>query len=127
MGSVHKAACQCGFETKVVVGGAMQNFEEDSRFPFHCEHCGLVEANIAKLISKSMSSNTQADTEDAPTCPKCGNVNIRQYGKPPVSTQSDRHSKTLQAWGFTANSEGNLCPACKQMTLVFGSAHLLFD
>ena len=104
----------------------MQGFSENSTFPYYCQHCGLVGANIAKLITQSVSS-TPSNTNKA-TCPKCGNTNIDQYGKPPASIPSNKKEfPALQAWGFKANGRGNLCPACKQMTLDFHSSHVRYD
>lgn len=127
MGSVHNASCQCGFETKVVVGGSMATFQDDSRFPYYCGHCGMVEANISKLISQGTASATQSNADDAPACPKCGNKNIFQYGKPPVSMSLAKDRVAIQAWDFKANREGHFCPSCKQMTLAFNGIHILFD
>lgn len=66
----HQATCHCGFNTQITVGGTMSNFLEDSRFPFYCEHCGLVEVNTALTTA---------------VCPNCGSAGIAQYGRPPVS------------------------------------------
>lgn len=131
MASEHKATCKCGFEKMINVGGLMSGFHQDSRFPFYCQHCGLVEANIANFVNNSMSdpsSIAQDKILSATTCPHCGNTCIDQYGKPPASIPSkNKQTPTLQAWGFRANKEGNLCPACKEMTLVFHHANVLFD
>lgn len=130
MASIHLAKCKCGFNKKITVGGVMSGFYEHSRFPFYCQHCGLVEANIAQLIGKSTtgpSSDKQCEDRKMPTCPNCGNQHIDQYGRPPASVPTNNQDKTLQAWGFHANREGNLCPACKEMTLVFHSASILLD
>jgi len=108
----------------------MSSYHEDSRFPFYCQHCGLVEANIAEFIGKSMadaSSSNNTEIQNAPICPLCGNTHIDQYGKPSASIPSKNQTRTLQAWGFEANKEGNLCPACKEMTLVFHHSHILSD
>jgi hypothetical protein len=130
MSSEHKAICKCGFTKILTVGGMMGSFREDSRFPFYCQHCGLVEANIAKFIGNNhaeTSSINQNEIPSAPTCPHCGNAHIDQYGKPPASFASKKQARTLQAWRFDANKEGNLCPVCKEMTLVFHHAHREID
>ena len=130
MGAEHKATCKCGFEKTIHVGGMMSGIQEDSRFPFYCQRCGLVEANIAKFRGKSIAeplSIKQDEAQSTPTCPHCGNAHIDQYGKPPASVPTKKQTKTLQAWGFHANGEGNLCPACKNMTLVFHHAGILYD
>ena len=112
MSSIHKARCHCGFNTEVTVGGLMNSFKTRAYFPYYCEPCGMVSANIALQV---------------PICPKCGSSEINQYGKPPVSIPSDSRANTLCAWNYAANAEGNLCPSCKQMTLVFHDSHLLSD
>ena len=130
MASEHKAICKCGFSKTINVGGMMGGFRDDSRFPFYCQHCGLVEANIAKFIGKSMadpSSIKQSASQSVPVCPQCGSLHIDQYGRPPASISSKKQTPTLQAWGFHANREGNLCPACKEMTLVFHHSHMHYD
>ena len=48
MGSIRNVACPCGFKAPVTVGGSMRHFHEDSRFPFYCETCGIVDVNVAK-------------------------------------------------------------------------------
>lgn len=130
MASVHKADCSCGFSKEVIVGGSMQNFTEDSRFPFYCQKCGLVSANIAHLIGlgwPASSSQKSSESHSPPICPTCGNENIDQYGVSPASITQNEGRIVLQAWDFKAFEKGNLCPACKQMTLVFHSPHILAD
>ena len=112
MSSKHNATCQCGFETEVEVGGYMKTYLECSYFPYYCSTCGLVHANIQLAV---------------PVCPDCASAEIKQYGKPPVSIPTDSSPKTLCAWDYTASAEGNLCPSCKQMTLVFHHAHSRCD
>ena len=70
MGSIRNVACPCGFKSPVTVGGSMRNFLEDSRFPFYCETCGIVDVNVAK---------------DDLYCPKCESRDVKQYGIPPIS------------------------------------------
>jgi hypothetical protein len=74
MGSTHRAHCICGFQAEVTVGGGGRTFDDESKFPYLCETCGLVSVNIAKLVPG-----------DSPPCPKCGGSNVCQYGKSPVS------------------------------------------
>ena len=93
----------------------MRNFREHSRFPYYCQHCGLVEANTAK------------SPPNVPSCPKCENTNIDPYGKPPASSVFDIERPALLAGWGSVNYKGNLCPSCKQMTLEFHAARLLYD
>ena len=130
MSSIHIASCKCGYEKRIMVGGLMDGYQDDSRFPFYCQHCGLVEANIAKIIGKDLANaslNNPKESVNAPTCPDCGSADIDQYGIPPASLPPDNHPQALQAWGFKASKTGNLCPKCKQMSLVFSSSHICID
>jgi hypothetical protein len=133
MGSSHRAYCECGFQADVSVGGTRRTFKEDSDFPYHCASCGLVNVNIAKLENRGQAS-----------CPKCNGADVHQYGKRPVSIPIERpldpsaikrwlsnlfgfepipeprsNRVALQCGNWEANIYDNLCPACKQMTLIF--------
>jgi hypothetical protein len=114
MGSLHKASCSCGFETSVVVGGNRETYMEESTFPFYCEEDGLISINFR---------------EKPYTCSFCNSIDIKQYGQPPVSLPPTVEFPwpAIQAWDFQAYREGNLCPKCKKMTLIFGGAEILFD
>ena len=112
MGSKHLATCHCGFTQEVTVGGNRSDYLTHSPFPFYCVNCGLVDANMA-------------DSELR--CPKCGNVDMHQYGIPPMSLPVDEPNWTVMAWRNRINKDGSFCPECHQMTLVFHHAHLLTD
>jgi len=112
MGSVHMASCECGFRTSVRVGGGMRSFQTNAPFPFYCKRCGLVGANTAMKPV---------------VCPTCASSDIQQYGKPPISVIDPHAHAVLQNFSFEAFAEGNLCPACKKMTLVFDAAGTRFD
>lgn len=104
MSSEHKAICKCGFEKTIYVGGLMGGYHKDSRFPFYCQHCGLVEANIAEFIGKKVaepSSIKQDEVQNAPTCPHCGSAHIDQYGKPPASIQSTKTNVNASSLGVS--------------------------
>jgi predicted RNA-binding Zn-ribbon protein involved in translation (DUF1610 family) len=109
MGSSHLAHCTCGYETEVNVGGGMRDFRTESYFPHYCVTCGLVEVNIAK----------SDDTGVAPLCPKCGSSGIHEYGTKAVALPIEKNRVALEWDPHQAMEKGNLCPACKQMTLVF--------
>jgi len=85
----------------------MSSYLKDSPFPFYCRNCGLVEANTAL---------------GTPICPKCRTTEILQYGKPSVSSVPKDGYTVLQNFDFEAYPEGNLCPKCKGMTLVFSGS-----
>jgi Zn finger protein HypA/HybF involved in hydrogenase expression len=114
VGSIHQAHCECGFSARFPVGGGRADFRYNSPFPFYCKECGLVLGNTAKKPI---------------VCPTCGTSDIAQYGKPPVSTAhgEHEHSYVLCAFDYRAWATGNLCPACKQMTLEFSKTEVLFD
>ncbi len=111
MGNISKATCLCGYSKTVTVGGNRQDYLTDSRFPFYCEKCGLVEVNI-----RNQNLN----------CPKCSSFEIKQYGKHPVSIEKDSYP-SIQCNNYGAHKADNLCPKCHKMTLVFQSPHIFFD
>jgi hypothetical protein len=114
MGSFHKASCPCGFETSVVVGGNRETYMKESTFPFFCEEDGLISVNFRKKPF---------------TCDCCKSIDIKQYGTPPISLPptGELPWPAIQAWDFQAYREGNLCPKCKKMTLIFGGSEIRFD
>lgn len=118
MGSSHRAHCKCGYETEVNVGGGMRDFRTKSYFPHYCATCGLVEVNIAKAEAKGV----------VPPCPKCGNNDLHEYGTETACEPMYDNHVALQ-WGtYHAMNKGNLCPACKKMTMVFSSMPtILYD
>jgi len=115
MGSLHKASCDCGFETEVDVGGSRQSFATNSTFPHYCESCGVVDVNV-KL--------------DKISCPKCHSENIHQYGSEKASDLKLIQTNTypiLQNFNRKAFQNGNLCPKCKNFTLVFHSSRVRYS
>lgn len=49
MGQIVKASCAaCGFDESVEIGGGMLDFQTHSYFPYLCEVCGMISANIAE-------------------------------------------------------------------------------
>ncbi len=116
MGSIHTAACDCGFSKEVTIGSGRQDAHEHSHFPFYCPHCGLVEINVAKL----------PDDCSQTTCPCCGAAHATQYGTPFVSDTNDGYA-VLQ-WGPRwAGQAGHLCPECLKRTLTFSHVEGIFD
>jgi Zn finger protein HypA/HybF involved in hydrogenase expression len=112
MSAMHKATCECGYLTEITVGGNMSTQLQDSRFPFYCKHCGLVEVNTALT---------------SPVCPNCGTADIAQYGRPPVSVVHSHKYPVLQNSSFEAGATENLCPRCQEMTLIFHPASVQVD
>lgn len=111
MGNIRKASCECGYARNITIGGSRQDYLSDSRFPFYCKKCGLVEVNVRnqKLL-----------------CSQCQSSEITQYGKHPVSVKKDAYP-SVQCNNFAAHKTDNLCPKCHKMTLVFESPHTFFD
>jgi Zn finger protein HypA/HybF involved in hydrogenase expression len=112
LGSIRNVACPCGFKSPVTVGGSMRHFREDSKFPFYCETCGLVDVNVAK---------------DDLYCPKCESRDIKQYGKPPISEPPLINLGYVSAGNYKADAKGHLCPACKKKTMEFTNSEMCFD
>ena len=114
MGSRHSASCPCGYLNNVNIGGSRATFMTDSEFPFYCEKDGLVSVNFRNVPF---------------ACPWCKSSEIKQYGLPPVSLAPTNGKRwpDLQVSSLEAYFEGNLCPKCKEMTLVFSGVDMLFD
>ena len=114
MGSIHSANCKCGFKASFSIGGDRATFKTRCFFPFYCETCGLVSVNIH---ARSLF------------CPQCKSKVVMPYGQPPISLvqKSDQFSPTIQAFRHEANLNGNFCPSCKKMDLVFSSPDVMFD
>ena len=113
MGTVHLAYCECGYKTSVFVGGRRQSFNTKSVFPYYCKKCGLVEVNtVANDIC----------------CSQCGAKDVVAYGHKSISNTGDQETVTAIEWGENrANRNGNLCPACKNFTLTFGTPEVFVD
>ncbi len=109
MTTTFRVQCDCGFRRLASVGGTRENYLVESYFPFYCETCGLVDVNVrAKEIF----------------CPDCNSKNVKQYGKPPISLEGE-NSSAVRDFEYSAPHKGNLCPACKKMTLEFGRPIML--
>ena len=111
MGQTNRVACSCGFTSSVTIGGGMRTYLEDSRFPFYCKFCGLVDVNVAgtELV-----------------CPNCESQDVLPYGKPPISIEQVGHA-CIEWNPYKAYKTGNLCPQCKKMTLEFRNTEMMFD
>ena len=156
MGSTHQAHCKCGFKTEVTVGGSRATFLETSEFPYYCANCGIVSVNIAKLKTGDNPPCPTCNGAEIhqyglppvsiplpppkPTPrPKAQGLFAFLFGRKPVQappapdavatppTLVRENRGTLQWDGYEANEFENLCPACKQMTMVFSTAAVMFD
>lgn len=111
MGQIQSASCACGFSSTITVGGGMRDFQTNAPFPHYCKTCGLVNANM------------QADPI---ACPTCQSQEVIAYGQPPISLPSEGRPG-VEWGGYKAPRTGNLCPKCKEMTLEFEPATIMFD
>lgn len=113
MGSIHDTRCECGHATSVTIGAGMRDFQTNSKFPFYCEECGLVDVNVSAEKAQ---------------CPKCHSEAVLQYGKPPISIPVEGDDHPRLSWDrYKAYWHGNLCPNCKQHTMRFGPSRMMFD
>lgn len=103
--------CRCGYSTTVQVGGARANYKTESYFPYLCVECGLVDVNVAS---------------EKIECPRCRGVEIKEYGKWPISQSNDSYL-AIQNFSREARKAGNLCPKCNNFTLVFSVATFWMD
>ncbi len=90
----------------------MRHFREDSRFPFYCRACGIVDVNVAK---------------DDLYCPKCKSRSVKQYGIPPISEPPLINRGYVSTLNYKADAKGHLCPACKNKTMEFTLIEMCFD
>jgi len=110
MGSVFEASCPCGYQSSVTVGAGRDDFQTNSKFPFHCTTCGMVSVNIS---------------EPPPSCPSCHSTEITPYGRPPVSPDG-ADSYYMQWRNYRSGKTGHLCPKCKEQSMVF-ERYMMFD
>ena len=152
VGSTHRAHCKCGFETEVTVGGSRAEFLENSKFPYYCANCGIVSVNIAKLETGDKPpcpncNGAEIHQYGLPPVsiplpppkpiprPKARGPFAFLFGRTPVQAPPEvgapapvrENRRTLQWDQYEANEFENLCPACKQMTMVFNTADVMFD
>ena len=122
MGSIHKYSCRCGFEQEVTFGGVRAD-QHSSLFPYYCENCGLVEVNTA------------VNPEYEPSCPKCMYPDIHAYvtsyqdvtGNLTVCSTDDG-DRVAYTWDiYCMKVPGNLCPVCKDFTLMKSGPLILFE
>ena len=110
MGSIYQAKCSCGFQQSTTVGGSRSNFQNDSKFPFYCKTCGLVDVNICQSKLR---------------CPTCNSRKLKVYGKPPISPKAFE-IRELSWDSYSAGARDHLCPQCKKHSLYF-ELSIMFD
>ena len=113
MSSTHNAHCQCGFIAFVCVGGLRATFKSKCYFPYYCNSCGIVDVNTA---NKNL------------ICPKCKTTKVVAYGDKSISNyKNEEIIPSIQCFKNRAFKNGNLCPKCKNLTLTFDYADVLYD
>jgi hypothetical protein len=112
MASKNRAHCVCGYEKMIQVGGIRLSFRDFSTFPHFCKSCGLVDANVAKKPVY---------------CPECQSTDITAYGTETLANYTQSGNSTIQHFLYRAQHNGNFCPHCKEFTLIFEAASVLFD
>ena len=103
--------CGCGYSTTIQVGGTRANYKIESYFPYLCGECGLLDVNVAS---------------EKIECPRCRGVEIKEYGKWPISQTNDSYL-AIQNFSRTAREAGNYCPRCNNFTLSFSIAICRID
>lgn len=111
MGNIRSVKCSCGFQKAITIGAFKAEHLLKSKFPFYCSDCGLVEVNVKN---------------NPLLCPVCKSSQIQAYGKPPISLTQESCA-TVQCGEYATPVEGNLCPKCNKMTLVFEPVIFYFD
>lgn len=145
MGQFLEASCgSCGFERKVEIGGTMFDFETHSYFPYLCEACGMVEANIAqepivcpfepthRVIRYGSSHQERMAMERAEWKPEITKptwlerIGLKRQKLPTLpSTVSER---PICQWGDHEILPGAYeCPGCQKKTLFFAETGEFFD
>jgi len=110
MGTIIKATCQCGFESKdIFAGGGFANFMTELAAPAFCNKCKSL------IVSNYRSKN--------PKYPKCkGKISF--YND--KTLQEGESEEDIFSWSLP-NEEGEfrladtsyLCPKCKEMKMRF--------
>ena len=119
MGSQVTAACQCGIEVTVLIGGGMRNFQTTGYFPCLCEACrNIVQVN---LLAKTK------------LCPKCKSPALISYDDPRLSESPG--NRAVAEWNMQGQfgrqvrlTNGNyLCPKCYKISLRFRATGMCWD
>lgn len=125
MGKILKAACQCGYETSVMVGSGREQHGIVFEFPHCCLDCNET-VSVDILSRKSV-------------CPSCGGTSLKVYGTQKPSTppkkswfqtmfeknSSPEVPQVVSAdcynieMTFEIADQGHYCPKCKKQTLLF--------
>lgn len=106
MGSIVSAACKCGFNKKMALGGGRANFQTNASFPMHCGDC---------------ESLFMANALDMPVaCSDCSSSKVLLYSH--QSLFKNGH-QTVFKWktgdALKLTNGDYLCPICHEFELKF--------
>ncbi|RPJ41893.1 MAG: hypothetical protein EHM27_04830 [Deltaproteobacteria bacterium] len=119
MGLEVTATCQCGVNTRIMIGGGMANFMTTCFFPCFCERCHtVVQVNLLAKPNR---------------CPQCKTTKVIPYDDPTLSEGAGK--RTVANWNIEEKlgrelklTDGNYkCPQCGRMTLRFAHSGLCWD
>lgn len=145
MGEIVEASCgACGFDRVLEIGGGMQDFETHSYFPYLCDLCGMVSANIAQnpvvcpsdpthqikrygsCRQERMAQETVAWEPDAPKPTWIERIGLKRRKLPAVQSIDSLHP--ICQWDDHEILAGSYeCPACRKLALSFTGTGELFD
>jgi hypothetical protein len=112
MGSLLKAHCKCGYESKMAVGGGMTSFKTYCGFPVYCRSCKtLFQANLYG---------------EEVRCPTCKGSQVAPYDD---ESMCEKSGKRVFSWSAAEKlgrklilTDGNyLCPECSNFSMHFES------
>ena len=119
MGSQVIAKCECGFETKIMIGGGMANFMTTCYFPCLCYNCqNVVQVNLLAA---------------SPVCPDCGAGNPIPYDT--IELMETTGESIIAQWNVEESLGRELilynsnykCPRCGNIALQFVDSGLSWD
>jgi predicted RNA-binding Zn-ribbon protein involved in translation (DUF1610 family) len=114
VGSIVEAACSCGFQVRMPLGGGINSFRTLAQFPALCRGCGGFQ--VVNLCDARLR------------CPGCGSLEISAYDDP--SLAGDPGGKDVFGWSVGGASgrvvrltDGTYrCPRCGESRLRFADA-----
>lgn len=145
MGEIVRASCEaCGFEQGMEIGGGMSDFETHSYFPYLCEECGMVSANIAQepVVCPSNPAHpvkrygscrqeriAQKMATREPDLPKptwLERIGLKRQKLPAMPPIESEHP--ICQWGDHEILAGSYeCPDCHKQILYFTATGEFFD
>lgn len=145
MGEVVRATCAgCGFDEETEIGGGLFNSETHSFFPYLCDVCGMVSANIAhqpivcpsdpkhhikRYGSCSKERMVREMAERNPEIPQPAwwhRIGLKRQKLPTMLSSESEHP--VCQWGDHEILAGRYeCPTCHELSLSFTSTGEFFD